>query len=1221
MTLRFMLVQDTAHNKQELYADVHRHLTAAPGNRVFYVVPNHMKFEMELQVLKEMKQFQAPALQAAGLSGMMRLQVFSFQRLAWYLLPEQTNPAQNALSEVGLTMLLHKILLDMQDELVIYRSEFNRLGFVQELATLFQELEIGNVDSACLNQVINHYGEQDSALIANQLQKIRELTQIYARYEEKIVDQSIQKQEIYRLLQAAIREQDLSDVLVVIDGFYRFNANELATIKELLQAAAHVEVVLSLDQAYPEQPPAWHELFTITGRTYHQLFQVARQEKLPLWPDRYALPTVTVKPGFQVLEQTLRLARQSSRPLVIDAAKQAQVQQVLAVWKCETPFIEAEQVANQIYQLVSEQGYRYQDIQILTRDIKQYKNQLIPHLERNNIPYFIDDAESMEGHPLFRFLDSLYRIYKYNWRYQDIFNLLRSELLVPPFQSDDLESWEEQIGRYREIVDRTENVVIKNGYEGQRWWRRDSVWSYLFIDENGEKVASARDIETEQIANRLKAFVVGALTPLFDQLAAGHLDTQSVLRFFFEFLEANGIPKQLMQWRDQQIANNRLEEARNHEQAWQTFVALLDEYVQLFGQEAFDAAHFSKLLTIAFETATFSIVPPTIDSVTIAGIDSQRVEASKITFVLGLTRTALPKQFEEHSLLTTEDRELVAPLLEWHQAFEPSASIKASNEHFIAYKTFLSATDRLYLCYPYNQMNEKESVISPFVAQLINWFDLQEVWKTDQHHTLSADETLILGNWRSQMHHLTMKLALAQADQAALPAQWQPVYQQLIKHREYAPALQKLLTSISYTNHVTPLSAEQAHALYGSPLQVSVSQLEMYNRDPFSYFLKYGLKLRERPVFELDAAQTGSYYHDVLQFFFDAAMTRKLKVADLSPKQIDDLLQPIFTTMQDANLFPQYSIFAVNAQHQYLQQQINQTLRFMIKHLANQKRVTKMETIANELNFGGLTTGDQNANLQFALADGTPVRLRGRIDRLDHALVETAAGPAAYLQIVDYKSGRKSISFNDIYHGTNLQLYTYLMVALKHYRDQPPAEVKRILPLGAFYTHVHEPIIKIANQADLAKLTEKQLTKEFKLNGFVLADLDVLPAIDPEVDNADGSLVYPYKLKKDGTFYSQSSILTLAEFDQLLSFNEQKIVETASQIMSGNIQLAPYDDDRFVPAICEPYRSVSQFDVTDIFSHYRRKRRFDKPEDFFGQLTIDENEDIHEGNIADREEA
>ena len=53
-----------------------------------------------------------------------------------------------------------------------------------------------------------------------------------------------------------------------------------------------------------------------------------------------------------------------------------------------------------------------------------------------------------------------------------------------------------------------------------------------------------------------------------------------------------------------------------------------------------------------------------------------------------------------------------------------------------------------------------------------------------------------------------------------------------------------------------------AEQLYGKELYLSVSQLERYYEDPYSHFLQYGLKLKERAKYELSAAGTGEFFHE-----------------------------------------------------------------------------------------------------------------------------------------------------------------------------------------------------------------------------------------------------------------------------------------------------------------------------------------------------------------------
>ncbi len=56
------------------------------------------------------------------------VQVFSFYRLAWYLLQQTTLLTGNELSESGSAMILRQILEKNEEELTIFRGEINKEG-------------------------------------------------------------------------------------------------------------------------------------------------------------------------------------------------------------------------------------------------------------------------------------------------------------------------------------------------------------------------------------------------------------------------------------------------------------------------------------------------------------------------------------------------------------------------------------------------------------------------------------------------------------------------------------------------------------------------------------------------------------------------------------------------------------------------------------------------------------------------------------------------------------------------------------------------------------------------------------------------------------------------------------------------------------------------------------------------------------------------------------
>lgn len=1175
MTLHFLRMTDTYSDKSAVYADIVADLRNHPDRQIFYLVPDHMKFDMEVQVLEAIQGLAKGEEVSDGASGMMRLQVMSFERLAWLLLKADWPHDKQALSSVGTMMLLRKVLHDLFDELKLYRGEFNKIGFLSELADLFHELEMGNIDPDSLDEILAQEDPQVSSLKARQVDKLKELAMIYRAYEAEQGRFTLASHAVYQALDEYIRSEDMSQVRVVIDGFYRFTARQLQVIEAFLLKVPKLEVILTADRAYRQSGPAWDDLFTITGEAYHQVYALAKSHDIPVADDQFAGPNTAYAPAFAGLDEYLRQRNRQGQPN--EPKGTADLANHLEIWKCESPYVESEQVANKIYQLVASGHYRYKDIQILTRDVDKYRYQILPYLEQNEIPYFIDNAESMQRHPLSRFLDSLYRIWRYNWRYQDVFNLLRSELLMPLAY---LEAEDRQNGQkaFRRVVDQTENVVLKNGYEGRRFWQSDYEWSYLELDDQGQKIAREADQVIEEEANRLKNFLFNSLDPLFKTWESS-LPTKEALTTFYRTLERLGIPQQILNWRDDLIDAGDLELARHHEQAWQEFVQILDEYVLLFAEEDFSVELFFDLIQVAFREAKYSIVPPSLDSVSISGLDSQRSSAKPVTFVLGLTRQSLPRQYENHSLFSDEDRDLISQGLTDLQSLAASTRQKTVNEAFIAYKTFLAAYNKLYISYPYNELGEKTSNISPFLDQVRQAYGLEEKLHSSQNLVLQAHEEVHLGNWRSQVHHLASKLSLAKMRREQLPASYASLYQQVKALRQTHPEIKKVLAGLDYSNQVKNLPAELAQALYGQPLFTSVSQLELFNKDPFSYYLVYGLRLRERERMQLDPIQTGNYYHGLLQAFFDRVLKDQIAIEDLSVDRVYSLLKDlVYQALEDeAN-----TIFTTSARFSWMNHSLNRTLYQVIQQIIRQQRVTKPRIRANELSFG--LAGNSQNNLpayELSLTEGQSVFLRGRIDRLDTWQYEGID----YLQVVDYKSSKQSYQFRHIYEGLSLQLFAYAQVALRADQGGEGAEV-----FGTFHQLVSDQVRPINKEADFQGTALETMPKNYQLTGYYLADLDLLQAIDPTTDEKESSLSYPYKWNKNFVLKKDAYGLNRQEWTWLLDFVDDKIRQTAQAILEGEIALAPLRQDKeslYIPSLQYPLNAIACFDPVDGGNRYR----------------------------------
>ena len=86
-----------------------------PQAVVYYIVPEHLKFEMEAYLLEVVAQ-----TNQSSDASIIDIQVASFSRLAWFLLGPQHD--RQMLSDLGLTMIIRQVLQDYRQQLHVYAA-------------------------------------------------------------------------------------------------------------------------------------------------------------------------------------------------------------------------------------------------------------------------------------------------------------------------------------------------------------------------------------------------------------------------------------------------------------------------------------------------------------------------------------------------------------------------------------------------------------------------------------------------------------------------------------------------------------------------------------------------------------------------------------------------------------------------------------------------------------------------------------------------------------------------------------------------------------------------------------------------------------------------------------------------------------------------------------------------------------------------------------------
>jgi ATP-dependent helicase/nuclease subunit B len=403
---------------------------------------------------------------------------------------------------------------------------------------------------------------------------------------------------------------------------------------------------------------------------------------------------------------------------------------------------------------------------------------------------------------------------------------------------------------------------------------------------------------------------------------------------------------------------------------------------------------------------------------------------------------------------------------------------------------------------------------------------------------------------------------------------WWDVYDYYMESIRWQESARKVLSSLFYENRPQRLSEKISTELYGEEIQASVSRMELFNSCAFSHYVQHGLRLRDRQIFRLEAPDIGDLFHAALKYIAETVMKENISWASLTREQSEQLAKDAVEKLAPRL---QNEILLSSNRHHYIKQKLQKIISRASIVMSDHAKASGFSPVGLELGFGRQGTLPP---LGFTLKNGTKMELMGRIDRVDKA--EDSSG--MYLRVLDYKSSEKELNLTEVYYGLALQMLTYLDIIITH---SPLIAGKKADPAGVLYFHVHDPIINASRMLSLDEI-EEEIIKQFKMNGLLLEDENVIRMMDRTLDSGSSSQIISAGFKKDGSMTKASKVASRDDFDQLRHFVRQKYIETGNEIVSGVVDIAPFKlKDRLPCTFCS-FKSICQFDRSIETNEFRK---------------------------------
>ena len=755
---------------------------------------------------------------------------------------------------------------------------------------------------------------------------------------------------------------------------------------------------------------------------------------------------------------------------------------------------ECEFAAARAVELVRETGCRYRDIAVAVRGFEDYRLALTAAFAQYGVPLYTAAKTDLMSKPLPALISSAYEITLGGWELDDVLDYIRTGLA----------------GLSDDECDELENYAYTWQLRGSAWTREED-WK-LHPDGYGADFSDGTWERLNRV-NALRRRVSAPLIAFAESAAAAHTATEQA-QALAGLLNSLGLSKRLAEKADRLYETGRAQAAQEYSQLWDICVAALEQSAAILGDAETDAESFGRLFTMMLSRYDVGTIPATLDSVTAGDYDRMRRRNIKHLLVLGMNEARIPKSEEDTGVFSSEERRR---LLEDDIDLGGIGDCELWREFSLIYNCLTLPSESLSLCMPLFDSAGEQQRASFIIrrASAITGREAESVKVSELRMNAPAPALFLAAN--------SFRGGGVEATSAA------ELFKELMPERMDALRRAAELKRGS-------LSSGAVQKLYGRDIRLSASKIDKFASCRFAYFMQYGLKAKTREPAGFTPPEMGTFMHYILEnVAHDVMESGGFAEAD------DDKLDKLTDKYIAQYVHDKLNDFREKSKRfEYLFRRLTKDVRRVVEDMAAELRCSDFKPLSFELDFG---KSDVLPPMKLG-DDGDSLVLTGIADRVDGWLHDGKL----YIRVVDYKTGTKSFSLEDVWYGMGLQMLLYLFSLEQNGKLLYGEE---IVPAGVLYVPAKDVIISRPHDApDDSIAKEKQ--EKIRRSGLLLEDRKVLLAMEKTEEPRFIPVTF-----KEGV--PRGDALASAEKLGLLSKHIDKTLrEMASELRKGSIAADPF---------------------------------------------------------------
>ena len=872
-------------------------------------------------------------------------------------------------------------------------------------------------------------------------------------------------------------------------------------------------------------------LFFVPRRTRSRLTRMAQEMGEEIAPN-------------VILNEPMRFANDELRALECNAYRLRKEPfdgecSAIELYRASGIYDECDYAARSIRKLI-EEGCRYRDIAVIARSIDAYRGILDTIFDKYGIRYFMDKPQNIDASPLVRLVTAAFEIVNRGFERESVLALLKTGLC-----SYDVER----------IAD-FENYLYIWDVSGRGFFEPFTSPPDGFADE----MTKAQEKRLAQI-ERLRADIIGKLRDF--SRAVKDTDGRGIARALMKLLYALNCDKNINKLCDTLETVGETDLAADLVRLWNVLCGILDKTVAVIGDHAISPRRFSELLYTNFASSEIANIPRGLDEVDISTADRSLIADKKVVFLIGAVEGEFPHTPVEAGVFTDDER--VRLKEELHLSLSDSIEELMATERYYAYSALTAAEERLFVSWSNADMRGEALSPSDMIGELTASLPNLRLY--------SFDEVPIEERLRSKRAAFDYLIAHYRGSSPAVAA-LKSYYHEDGDYRD-------ILTAVDDVLRRRPRRMEQPdlpRQLFGEEMGLSSTRIDVYHKCAFRYFCEYGLRVRERRRAAVDALEYGTLMHYIFEQFFGSYPREQYLAMD--SEQVTEIVEELVDSYVETHFGGTEN---KSKRFLYLLMRIKTASSRLILHMLAELR--ESDFVPTDFELG---VGEDIPAYTMALDDGLSLTVRGSVDRVDTC----DADGKRYLRVVDYKTGTKEFSVNDLVYGLNLQMFLYLYAIEKNGSER----YGEITPAGVLYMPAVSPNVS-ADPDSTEEEIRAEVLKKYRMKGVILNDAEVVMHMEHD---GKGTFI-PVKLKDGTPSASAGSLATIEELGAIFRQIDALIRLMAENLYAGDVAALPlkgesYDGCAYCPyqSVClreedDPAREAEKLSPEEVFARFMRE--------------------------------